>query len=98
MTGRSANNPCMARGLPTFDSDDLELRLFRKGVRQLTAGRAHCADCGRTPLTGERIHHYGRGAALCDLCSAHRTDAPERSETVLHSEHGHTVKLRARAA
>ena len=88
----------MARGLPTFDSDDLELRLFRKGVGQLTAGRAHCADCGRTPLTGERMHHYGRGAALCDLCSARRTDAPERSETVLHSERGHTVKLRARAA
>lgn len=88
----------MARALPTFDSGDLELRLFRKGVGQLTATRAHCADCGRTPLTGERMHHYGRGPAVCDLCSARRSETPERSETVLHSEHGHTVKLRARAA
>jgi hypothetical protein len=88
----------MARGLPTFDSGDLELRLFRKGLGALTAGRATCADCGRTPLTGEQMHHYARGAAVCDLCSARRSELPDSSETVLHSERGHTVKLRARAA
>ncbi len=88
----------MPRVLPTFDSDDLELRLFRKGVGALTAGRAHCADCGRTPLTGEQMHHYGRGPAVCDLCSRERAEAPERSETVSHSERGHTVKVLARAA
>ena len=93
-----AKNPCMARALPTFDSGDLEMRLFRKGLGQLSAGRAHCADCGRTPLTGERMHHYGRGPAVCDLCRAQHAEAPERSETVRHFERGHTVKLRARAA
>ena len=98
MIGRSTKNPCMARALPTFDNGDLEMRLFRKGLGQLAAGRAHCADCGRTPLTGERVHHFGRGPAVCDLCRLQHPEAPDRTETVRHSERGHTVKLLARAA
>ena len=84
----------MPRSLPTLLPADLELRLLRKGVGALTAGRHTCADCGRTPLAGERVHHYGR-AAVCELCRVLRRNAPDSSERVRHSEHGHTVKVRA---
>ena len=59
-----------------------------------------CADCGRTPLTGEHVHLYdGRGGeVVCELCRTLRRDAPVASEIVRHCEHGHTVRLTARAA
>ena len=84
----------MLRALPTLLPRDLELRLLRKGVGALTAGRHRCADCGRTPLFGEHVHHYG-ARAVCELCSALRPQAPDRVERVHHCEHGHTVKVRA---
>ena len=85
----------MARALPTLTPSDLELRLFRKGVGELAADRDTCADCGRTPLTGERLHHYDKGVAVCDLCRPRRRAEPARTDVVRHCEHGHTVKLRA---
>jgi hypothetical protein len=85
----------MPRSLPTLLPADLELRLLQKGVGTLSAGRQSCADCGRTPLTGEHVHHYGRGELVCELCRQLRRRAPERTEKVLHCEHGHTVKVRA---
>jgi hypothetical protein len=85
----------MARSLPTLLPADLELRLLRKSVGHLHAGRDRCADCGRTPLTGELIHHYGATAIVCELCRQLRRDEPRSSEKVLHSEHGQTVKIRA---
>jgi hypothetical protein len=85
----------MARTLPTLTPSDLELRLFRKGVGELAAHRDQCSDCGRTPLTGERVHRYARGVQVCDLCRPQRREDPARSDVVRHSEHGHTVKLRA---
>ena len=84
----------MPRLLPTLTPADLELRLLRKSVGALTAGRHACADCGRTPLAGERVHHYG-AAAVCELCRPLRMDPPDSSERVHHCEHGHTVKVRA---
>jgi hypothetical protein len=72
--------------------------LLRKGVGAREAGRRQCADCGRTPLVGERVHIYARGAVVCDLCRPRRRSAPERSQTVHHSERGQTVRLRVRAA
>ena len=84
----------MARSLPTLLPADLEMRLFRKGVGELTQTRDRCADCGRTPLTGEHVHHYG-ASVVCELCRMLRIPEPDRTEKVLHSEHGHTVKLRA---
>jgi hypothetical protein len=84
----------MPRTLPTLLPADLELRLLRKGVGALTAGRAACADCGRTPLAGERLHHYGV-AVVCELCRMRRRQEPDSSERVRHCEHGHTVKVRA---
>ena len=85
----------MARALPTLTPSDLELRLFRKGVGELAAHRDACSDCGRTPLTGERLHRYDRGVVVCDLCRPHHGKEPQRTDVVRHCEHGHTVKLRA---
>jgi len=87
----------MARTLPTLLPADLEKRLLRKGVGALTAGRSACADCGRTPLTGEHVHVYAHGELVCELCRPLRRHDPERSELVRHSEHGHAVKLRRAA-
>ena len=84
----------MARVLQTLLPADLELRLLRKGVGALTARRDRCEDCGRTPLAGEHVHHYGP-AAVCDLCSAMRRETPDSVERVHHSEHGQTVRVRA---
>ena len=85
----------MARTLPTLTPSDLELRLFRKGVGELAAYRDDCAECGRTPLTGERLHRFDRGVTVCDLCLPRRRGEPQRTDVVRHCEHGHTVKLRA---
>jgi hypothetical protein len=84
--------------------EKLELILLRRGVGALEAARSPCADCGRTPLTGEEIHVYSsprpfRGQRIvCELCRPHRREAPLASEVVRHAEHGHTVRLTARAA
>jgi hypothetical protein len=82
------------------DIERLERLLLRRGVGALEADRHSCADCGRTPLTGEHVHVYaGRTPRLvCELCRAARRDAPLASELVRHCEHGHTVRLTARAA
>lgn len=77
---------------------ELEAHLLRKSVGKLVAGRPHCADCGRTPLVGERVHRYERGALVCELCRPLRRQEPVSAEVVRHSEHGHTVRLTARAA
>ena len=90
-----ANVACMLRPLLGVDESDLERELLRKGVVRLAAGRAACDDCGRTPLIGEHVHRFGDGALVCELCRPRRAGAPERSEAVHHSEHGHTVRRRA---
>ena len=77
----------------------LERVLLRRGVGALEANRHRCTDCGRTPLTGEHIHLYGRAHGIvCELCRTLRREAPVASEIVRHSEHGHAVRLTARAA
>jgi hypothetical protein len=85
----------MPRLLPTLMPADLELRLLRKSVGVLDSARERCADCGRTPLTGELVHRYPHGETVCELCSAMRREDPVRTTKVLHSEHGQTVKVRA---
>jgi hypothetical protein len=79
------------------DVDDLERHLLRKGVSALAQGRAECADCGRTPLTGERVHEYD-GGFVCSLCRPLRREAPLRSQQVRGVEHGHAVRAAVRAA
>jgi hypothetical protein len=79
--------------------EQLERLLLRRGLGTLEASRDRCADCGRTPLTGERVHVYaGRQQLICELCRVRREDAPVTSELVRHCEHGHAVRLMARAA
>lgn len=73
---------------------DLERHLLRKGVGSLTSDRTHCADCGRTPLVGERIHHLPGGGIACELCR-HAHEGELRCEVVPGAERGLTVKLRA---
>jgi hypothetical protein len=82
------------------DIEQLERVLLRRGVGVLTADRNHCVDCGRTPLVGERVHLYEQhpGGIVCGLCRPLRGGAPMLTETVRHSEHGHGVRLAARAA
>jgi len=51
-------------------------------------------------LTGEHVHLYaGRHTVIvCELCRGRRREAPLASELVRHCEHGHAVRLMARAA
>jgi hypothetical protein len=88
----------MLRPLLGISEPDLERALLRKGVGAREAGRHQCADCGRTPLVGERVHVYERGAVVCALCRPRRRTPPQASRTVAHSERGQTVRLRVRAA
>jgi hypothetical protein len=83
--------------------EQLERVLLQRGVGALQADRHRCTDCGRTPLTGEHVHLYGSSAApdhgiVCELCRTLRREAPVATEIVRHSEHGHAVRLTARAA
>ena len=82
----------MARTLPTLLPADLELRLLRKGVGELATHRDRCADCGRTPLTGERVHVYDDGRVVCELCRPRRSEEPIRCERVHGPERGHAVR------
>jgi len=78
-------------------ADDFERLLLRAAVDDLAADRARCRDCGRTPLVGEDVHRYERGAVVCELCRMLRSDAPESTERVRHSEFGQAVRLRRAA-
>ena len=80
--------------------EPFERLLLRRSLGALEADRTSCADCGRTPLTGEHVHLYAatRQRIVCELCRPRRRELPLASELVRHSEHGHTVRLTARAA
>jgi hypothetical protein len=80
--------------------EQLELVLLRRGLGALEADRHSCADCGRTPLTGEQVHLYAgrQHRIVCELCRPRQREAPVASELVRHCEHGHAVRLTARAA
>jgi len=81
-------------------SKQFERLLLHHSLGALTADRDRCVECGRTPLIGEQAHYYeGRaGGLVCELCRPLRHEAPAASEIVHHSEHGHAVRLTARAA
>jgi hypothetical protein len=73
--------------------EQFERVLLRRGVGVLTADRDRCADCGRTPLVGERVHLYEErsGGVVCELCRPLRHAHPAATETVRHSPHGNCV-------
>ncbi len=74
-------------------SADLERQLLRRSVMALSAGRDTCDGCHRTPLLGERIHHYEGGRVLCELCRGERREQPVGSRVVHGGEHGTTVRI-----
>ncbi len=84
----------------TNDAEQFERFLLQRGVGALQADRHDCIDCGRTPLTGEHVHLYDEreSGVVCELCRTLRREPPVASEIVRHCEHGHTVRLTARAA
>ncbi|ADB50224.1 hypothetical protein [Conexibacter woesei] len=79
--------------LRSLQSPDLERQLLRRSVLALSAGRDRCDGCHRTPLTGERVHHYEGGRQLCELCRRERREQPIRSQVVHGGEHGATVRI-----
>lgn len=85
---------------PEMHVEQFERHMLQRGLGMLEADREHCVDCGRTPLTGEHVHLYDgrRSGVVCELCRVLRREAPLASEIVRHCEHGHTVRLTARAA
>lgn len=83
----------MPRAAPTIDEQDLERALLRKSVGTLAGRRHRCADCGRSPLIGESLHHYAGGWTVCELCSPLRRGEPVHSDRVRHSECGLTVRV-----
>jgi hypothetical protein len=108
--GLTAAKPDAIMASSVTDIEQLERFLLRRGVVDLEADRHRCADCGRTPLTGEHVHLYESPGGLvtrraaheqrivCELCRPARREAPLASELVRHCEHGYTVRLTARAA
>jgi len=85
---------------PASHVEQLERVLLKRSLGALEADRSSCADCGRTPLTGEHVHLYEGSLqrVVCELCRPRRREAPSASVLVRHCEHGHTVRLTARAA
>ena len=85
----------MPRILATLGERDLERELLRKAAVALRESSTRCRDCGRTPLTGERLHVYARGHRVCELCRPLRREAPERSIMVRDGVSGATVRVQA---
>jgi len=83
----------MPRAVVTIDEQDLERALLRKSVGSLSDKRHCCADCARTPLTGETLYRYPGGVVVCELCRPLRRGEPATSERVRHSEFGHAVRI-----
>jgi hypothetical protein len=83
----------MPRAVSTIDEHDLERALLRRSVGALATDQERCADCGRTPLIGERLYRYAAAATVCELCRPLRREEPASSERVRNSEYGHTVRV-----
>jgi hypothetical protein len=75
------------------DMPDLELALLRRSVDEMAAGSERCRHCHRTPLIGERVYLYDRGAMLCELCRALERKPPASSRIVHGPEFGHTMRI-----
>ena len=71
---------------------------MRQRMSSLRAQHHRCADCRRTPLTGETVYVYAGRTVVCELCKPLRREEPESSEPLFGGEHGATVRVRARAA
>ncbi len=79
----------------------LETALLRRSMATAVASRNCCRHCGRTPLVGERVHHYDAQAGtelVCDLCRPLREDAPRHSGIMHSAEHERAVRVLRAAA
>lgn len=83
----------MTRTTSTLGEQDLERALLRRSVGTLEEERHVCADCGRTPLIGETVYRFARGASVCELCRQLRRGEPEDSLLVRHTEDGLAVRV-----
>lgn len=83
----------MFRSAPAIDEQDLERALLRRSVDLLVCETERCADCGRTPLTGETLHRYSAAVPVCELCRPLRRTEPDSSERVRNGEYGHAVTV-----
>jgi hypothetical protein len=79
--------------MTTSRAQDLEHALLRNSVGTLQEERHVCSDCGRTPLIGETVYRYPRGASVCELCRQLRRGEPEGSLLVRHTEAGLAVRV-----
>jgi len=79
----------------------LETALLRRSVGAAALRRERCHHCHRTPLVGERVHHYSVGSGselVCDLCRPLRREAPARSGLMHSPEHDRAVRVLGTAA
>ena len=93
----TANASACPGSCSTIGERDLERELLRKATVALRESSTRCRDCGRTPLTGERVHIYTRGHRVCELAGRCAGKPPERSERVRGGESGATVRVQVAA-
>jgi hypothetical protein len=74
---------------------DLSAMLLRRSVGALSSGRAHCSNCRRTPLVGERLLETGGGRRLCELCAM---DLPDGDRDFVSVERVHASERHLRVA
>jgi hypothetical protein len=85
---------------PRRSSSAVAAALVRRSVGALSAGRHTCRHCHRTPLVGEQVYLYARGAhdeeIVCELCRPLQTAPPERTVRVRSAEAAVVRSLAAR--
>jgi hypothetical protein len=70
---------------------ELATYLLHSSIGTLSATASSCADCGRTPLAGERVHELDGGRLVCDLCFA---ELPEERRLAVRTERVHASERR----
>jgi hypothetical protein len=71
----------------------LERTLLRRGLTRRKQTATSCADCGRTPLAGERVYTFARGECVCELCRVLRRTEPVSVALQHGHQHGSTVRV-----
>jgi hypothetical protein len=86
---------------PRRSSTAVAAALIRRSVGALSAGRHTCRHCHRTPLVGEMVYLYAKGAhdeeIVCELCRPLRVAQPDRTLLVRPAEQAGAVRTVPRA-
>ncbi|MDO9354160.1 MAG: hypothetical protein Q7T55_10720 [Solirubrobacteraceae bacterium] len=72
----------------TIDEADLERDLRDEEARTGQGEPHRCDGCGRSPLIGESVAHYGDGTLRCDLCRSVHRERPTSESLVKHAPDG----------